>query len=389
VFEAGDREGGHAHTVPVFLRGRRFDVDTGFVVWNERNYPAFGALLAELGVASRPTEMSFSVRSEDGRLEYGGGSLGALFADPRNLLRPSFLRMLRDVLRFYREARAFLGRPDPKLGLGAWLDERGFGPELAAHHLIPMTAAIWSADPREVLAFPALTLLRFFENHGLLSLRDRPQWRVIEGGSSRYVEALAAPFRDRIHLRAPVRRLRRRPGRIELVTADGAVRRFDEVVLALHGDDALALLAEPTPAERVLLGAVRYQANDVVLHTDASLLPRRARARASWNYLIPAGPAAPPVVSYDMDRLQGLGAPAPLCVTLNDAGRVAPEHVLRRFVYRHPVLSAAAVEAQGHWEEISGADRVHYAGAYWGSGFHEDGVRSALRVARRFGLGPR
>jgi predicted NAD/FAD-binding protein len=387
VFEAADWIGGHTHTVPVEVGGRRYDVDTGFIVFNERTYPGFCRLLDQLGVASKPTDMSLSVRCERTGLEYAGGSLGQLFADRRNLVRPSFLRMLRDVLRFYRDARAFLAAPDEKVTLGAWLTGRGYSRELIDHHLVPMTAAIWSADPARVLDFPALSLLRFFENHGLLSLRDRPRWRVVEGGSARYVEALTAPFRDRIHLRCPVRSVRRAGDGVELVTGDGARRRFDEVVLATHADQALALLADPSPAERAVLGALRTQPNEVVLHTDVRLLPRRRRAWASWNYHVGAEDAGrTAAVTYHMNRLQGLDAPLELCVTLNRSERIDPARVLARFTYRHPVLDLAAERAQRHFADVSGRRRTHYCGAWWGHGFHEDGVRSALRVAASFGL---
>jgi predicted NAD/FAD-binding protein len=387
LFEAAARIGGHVHTVPVELAGRRYDVDTGFIVFNERTYPGFCRLLAQLGVASRVTDMSLSVRCERTGLEYAGGTLGQLFADRRNLARPSFLRMVRDVLRFYRDARRLLAAPDEKVTLGAWLAGRGYSREFVEHHLVPMTAAIWSAEPDRVLDCPALVLLRFFENHGLLSLRDRPRWRVVAGGSTRYVEALTAPFRERIHLRCPVRSVRRLPGGVELATGDGARRRFDQVVIATHADQALALLADPSPAEREVLGSLRTQENDVVLHTDARLLPLRRRAWASWNVRVGGDDAGGGVaVTYHMNRLQGLDAPAELLVTLNQSDRIDPARVLARFRYRHPVLDLAAVRAQGQHGAVSGRRATHYCGAYWGSGFHEDGVQSALRVAAAFGL---
>jgi predicted NAD/FAD-binding protein len=388
VFEAADRIGGHVHTVPVELEGRRFDVDTGFIVFNDRTYPGFCRLLDRLGVASRPTEMSFSVRCDEADLEYAGGGPSQLFADRRNLLRPRFLRMLRDVARFYRDARRLLAEPDPKVSLGAWLEGRGYGRELVEHHLLPMSAAIWSCAPEAVLEFPALTLARFFANHGLLDLRDRPQWRVVEGGSARYVEALVAPFRERIRLRCAVRSLRRLAHGVELALADGSCRRFDEVVLALHSDQALALLADPSPAERAVLGAIRYQRNDVLLHTDARVLPRRRRAWASWNYHVLPGARGRAAVTYHMNRLQRLDAPAELCVTLNAPELVEPARVLARFAYDHPVLDRGAVRAQEDWSAVSGVRRTHYCGAYWGYGFHEDGLQSALRVARAFGEEP-
>jgi predicted NAD/FAD-binding protein len=388
VFEASDWIGGHVHTVPVELAGRRFEVDTGFIVFNDRTYPGFRRLLDELGVRSQPTPMSFSVRCDAAGLEYAGGSLSQLFADRRNLVRPAFLRMVRDVLRFYADARRLLRSPDPKVSLGAWLEGRGYGRELLEHHLLPMSAAIWSCPPQAVLEFPALTLVRFFENHGLLSLQGRPQWRVVEGGSARYVEALVAPFRDRIRLSCPVRSLRRLERGVELALADGSRRRFDDVVLALHSDQALALLADPSPAERAVLGAIRYQRNDVLLHTDARVLPRRRRAWASWNYHVLPDGGGRAAVTYHMNRLQGLDAPAELCVTLNAAELVDPARVIARFAYDHPVLDQRAVLAQEHWKALSGVRRTHYCGAYWGHGFHEDGVQSALRVARALGKAP-
>jgi predicted NAD/FAD-binding protein len=385
VFEAAGRIGGHVHTVPVELGGRRFEVDTGFIVFNDRTYPAFRRLLDRLGVASQPTEMSFSVRSDAEALEYAGGSLAQLFADPRNLARPRFLRMVRDVLRFYRDAVDLLEAPDAKVTLGAWLEGRAYGRELVDHHLLPMSAAIWSCPPQDVLEYPALSLVRFFANHGLLSLRDRPQWRVIRGGSARYVEALVAPFRDRIRLRCAARSLRRVADGVLLELADGSRRRFDEVVLALHADQALALLADPSPAECAVLGAIRYQRNDALLHTDARVLPRRRRAWASWNYHLLPGERRAAAVTYHMNRLQGLDAPAELCVTLNAPELVDPARVLAAFSYEHPVLDARAVGAQQEWGEISGVRHTHYCGAYWGHGFHEDGVQSAYRVAAALG----
>jgi predicted NAD/FAD-binding protein len=385
VFEAEGRIGGHVHTVPVDLGGRRFEVDTGFIVFNEHTYPGFCRLLEALGVASQPTDMSFSVRCDEAGLEYAGGGLSQLFADRSNLVRPRFLRMVRDVIRFYADARSLLERPDPKVSLGAWLEGRRYGRELLDHHLLPMSAAIWSCAPQAVLEFPALTLVRFFANHGLLDLRDRPRWRVVAGGSARYVEALVAPFRDRIRLRCAVRKLSRLPSGVELVLADGSRHRFDDVVLALHADQALALLCDPSPAERAVLGAIRYQRNDVLLHTDARVLPRRRRAWASWNYHVLPGAGGRAAVSYHMNRLQRLAAPEEILVTLNAAELVDPTRVIARMAYDHPVLDREAVRAQQDWAAVSGVRCTHYCGAYWGYGFHEDGLQSALRVARAFG----
>jgi predicted NAD/FAD-binding protein len=289
--------------------------------------------------------------------------------------------MLRDLVRFQREARALVLRPDEKVSLGDWLAGRGYGEDFVLRHLIPMGAAIWSAEPARMREFPAATFARFFANHGLLSLTDRPRWRVVCGGSQQYVQRLVEPLRGRIRLRAAVRRVRRLPDGVEITARGQAPERFDEVILALHSDQALSILADPTPAERRVLSAIRYQENEAVLHTDARLLPRRRRAWASWNYRIPREGDGRAVVTYHMNRLQRLDAPVELCVTLNPEGR----RVIQSFTYHHPIFDAPAIEAQQHRDEVSGVNRTHYCGAWWRHGFHEDGVDSALAVARRFG----
>jgi hypothetical protein len=385
LFEASEWVGGHANTVSVDVAGRTYDVETGFVVYNERTYPLFSRLLSDLGVATRPTEMSFSVSCERTGLEYNGGSLGGLFAQRRNLLRPSFLGMLRDALRFYREAPALLDAPDAKLSLGDWLAGKGYGEAFVTRHLLPMGAAIWSCEPGRIAEFPAQTFMRFFANHGLLELRHRPQWRVIAGGSARYVERLSAEFRTRIRTREGVRAVQRHPGFVELALASGATARFDHVIFANHSTEALASLRDATRAERAILSALRYEPNDVVLHTDASLLPRLRRARAAWNFHIPFEERAAATVTYDMARLQRIDAPVALLVTLNRTCAIDERRILRRFSYDHPVFDRAALEAQSERGVISGANRTSFCGAYWGYGFHEDGVRSAHAVAAELG----
>jgi hypothetical protein len=350
-------------------------------VYNERTYPLFTRLLAELDVASQPTEMSFSVRCERSGLEYGGGSLRALFADPANLVRPRFLGMVRDVLRFYRDAGELLARPDAKVSLGDWLDGRGYGQAFVEQHLLPMGAAIWSAAPGRIREFPAAAFVRFFANHGLLALRDRPQWRVVSGGSARYVEPLVADFRTRIRTSEPVRGARRHADSVELVLASGERARFDQVVFATHADQTLACLDDATPAERALLGAARFTANEAVLHTDASFLPRRPLARASWNFALPAEARAAATVTYDMTRLQGLHASRPVLVTLNPTREIDPARVLQTYRVHHPAYDHRALEAQAPLRELSGANRTWFCGAWCGFGFHEDGVRSAHEVA--------
>jgi predicted NAD/FAD-binding protein len=383
VFEAADRPGGHANTVEVELEGERHCVDTGFIVYNERSYPHFTRLLARLGVETQPTDMSFSVCCERSGLEWGSRGPNALFAQRRNLLRPSFHRLLRDVLRFNREAPRLLEVGDEKTSLGDHLAGGGYSRELVEHYVLPMGAAIWSADPADFLRIPAASFVRFFSRHGLLDPARPLRWRVVRGGSRRYVEALVAGFRERIRLGTRVRSVRRHARGVELETADGRAQRFDRVILATHSDQALALLADPSPAERALLEAIRYQRNDVVLHTDARLLPARRRAWSSWNYRIPADPQGGAVVTYHMNRLQGIRSRSELLVSLNAGARIDPARVLARFVYHHPVLDAEAVAAQRLHDRIDGARRTHFCGAYWGWGFHEDGVRSALEACRR------
>ena len=375
LFEAAEYVGGHVNTVSLTVDGVDREVDTGFIVYNERNYPHFTALLAELEVATQPTTMSFSVRSDAAKLEYNGSSINQVFAQRRNLLRPGFYRMLRDILRFNREAPEAARRSGAADTLGAYLEAAGFGPELTRDYLVPMGSALWSIPPAKVLEMPVEFFVNFFANHGMLTVDNRPEWRVVQGGSRRYVEALIAPFRDRIRLRTPVREVRRFA---DQVTVNGEA--FDHVVLACHSDDALALLADPTPAEREILGTLPYQENDVVLHRDDAILPRRRGAWGSWNYRVLADPAAPAIVTYNMNMLQSLEGSPTFCVSLNAGDLIRPEAIYRRFRYRHPVYTTAGMAAQRKHHVIS-AGRTHYSGAYWGFGFHEDGVRSGLGVA--------
>ena len=381
LFEAGDYIGGHTHTVDVEVQGRPYAVDTGFIVFNDWTYPQFIALLDQLNVASRPTRMSFSVRCERSGLEYNGENLNTLFAQRRNLFRPAFHRMIRDILRFNREAPALLEQEQDS-SLDAYLRAGCYSREFIDHYILPMAAAIWSAEPAIMGQMPARFFVRFFKNHGLLSVRDRPQWRVIAGGSRSYVDALVAPFRERIRLNCPVKWLRRQPGQVEIKPRGGAVEYFDQVIIATHSDQALRLLADPSAQEREILGALPYQENDVVLHTDTRLLPRRRLAWAAWNYQLPAQPRDRVAVTYNMNILQGLEAPETFCVTLNRGDAIDPARILYRTTYHHPVFTTAGVQAQARRAEISGVNRTWYCGAYWRNGFHEDGVDSGLAVAR-------
>ena len=385
LYEADERLGGHTHTVDVERDGEAFAVDTGFIVYNETTYPNFVRLLDELGVATKPSDMSFAVCSERTGLEWASGGLANVFAQPTNALRPSFREMIRDVLRFNREAPKLAEDDDEKVSLGDYLCGAGYSEAFVEGYVVPMGAAIRSSDPAEFLRFPAVTFCRFFRNHGLLSTKPSLKWRVLDGGSRSYVEPLVAPFRDRIRLGDPVLGVTRSDTGVEVRSRHGAAA-YDHVIFACHSDQALAMLTDAEPVERAVLGALRYQRNEVVLHTDTSLLARRERARASWNYRIPLERDHPALVTYDMTRLQSLPTRQRFLVTLNDAGRVRDEHVLRRFVYHHPVFDAEAIRAQQLHGRVSGVERTHFCGAYWRYGFHEDGVQSALRVCRDLGV---
>ncbi len=384
VYEAAAHIGGHTHTHEIVSGRQRFAVDTGFIVFNDWTYPNFIALLSEHGVESQATAMSFSVRNETSGLEYNGTTLNALFAQRRNLLRPSFYRMLRDIARFNREAPALL-QAATDIALGDYLAAHRYSREFIADYLVPMGAAIWSTDPLRMLAFPARFFVRFFNNHGMLSVNARPQWRAICGGSARYVEKLVAPFAHRIRLNTPVESVRRLHNCV-LVKARGAdAGRFDQVFFACHADQALRLLADASPLEREILGAIKYQENEAVLHTDTSLLPRAKRAWAAWNYHVVPEAGRGVALTYNMNILQSLDSRETFCVTLNHSERIAPAKVLKRMVYHHPLFTPAAVAAQQRQHEINGVQRSYFCGAYWRFGFHEDGVVSALKAVEHFG----
>ena len=381
VFEAADRLGGHTNTVAVEGEGgERLRIDTGFIVFNDRNYPNFEALLEEIGVASQPSHMGFSVSDGEGGFEYSGTPRG-VFARRSHLLSPSFLGMLRDWRRFNREARALIGMNGTAPSLGHWLEEKGFSRHFVERLIVPQASAVWSADPEQMWSFPASFMAEFFENHGMYSLRNRPAWRTVTGGSASYVEAISAPWRDRVRLSAPVRRIERHLDRVT-ISADGCGSEdFDQVVVATHSDQALRLLADPSAAEREVLGAIPYQPNEAVLHTDAAMMPRRRAAWASWNFHLCDGPSRGSTVTYWMNNLQRLETGRDYFVTLNRGEEIDPEKVIRRIAYDHPIYTAAGVAAQARHAEVSGVRRTHYCGAYWGWGFHEDGVLSAIRAS--------
>ncbi len=386
LFEAKDYLGGHTNTVHASAFGKPFAVDTGFMVFNHRTYPNFLRILKSLGIPERNSDMSFSVRCERTGLEYQGSSLNGLFAQRSNLVRPRFYRMLGDIVRFNRESPELLETGDDHLTIGEYLDQQRYGHEFIEHYLVPMGAAIWSSRPSKFYEFPARFLVAFLRNHGLLQLRGRPIWKTIPGGAQRYVQALVQPLADRIRLNTPIETVSSADDRVVVKPKNGPTETFDQVVFATHADQTLKILDRPTSLEREVLGAFPYQRNECVLHTDPSLLPRRPRAWASWNYFVPAEPGRPVTLTYDVNRLQGLAAPEPVCVTLNPSDPIAAKHVLREISYEHPVFTPGAVAAQRRYREISGVRRLHFCGAYWGYGFHEDGVNSALAVCKHFGI---
>ncbi len=386
VFEAGDWIGGHTHTVDVEIDQQRHAIDTGFIVFNDWTYPNFIRLLEQLGVASQPTEMSFSVSDPRSGLEYNGNNLNTLFAQRSNLVSPGFLRMLADILRFNHKAVADLeaGGLDAQLTLGDYLRQQRYSKRFIDHYIVPMGSAIWSMSLRDMLDFPLAFFIRFFRNHGLLSVNERPQWRVIKGGSRSYVPSLTAPFADRIRLNCPVQSIRRDDTGVTLLSRQGE-ERFDRVVLACHSDQALQLLEQPSDEEQAILGAIRYADNDVVLHTDTRLLPKRRLAWASWNYRLGGDPSQPAALTYNMNILQGIEASRTFCVSLNQTDQIDPAQILGRFTYAHPQFSLAASNAQQQWKSLLGKQHTFFCGAWWANGFHEDGVVSALRVASHFG----
>jgi predicted NAD/FAD-binding protein len=392
LFEGDHRAGGHTNTVKVEVDGEVYTVDTGFIVYNERTYPAFVRLLLHLGVETKDSDMSFSVSDERTGLEWRGTSLSTLFAQQRNVANPAFHRMLLDVVRFNRAARRLAAddNADPDLTLGEFLDHGRWSRQLVDWYLVPLGSAIWSADPASFAEIPVATFARFFDNHGLLRLGEQPRWRTIGGGAAHYVEAILRPLAGRVHLGARVEKVVRRPvdGTVELRTEAGDLAEFDHVVFAIHSDQALRLLADPSDAEREILGSIRYQPNRATLHTDERFLPRARRAWASWNYHRTGVDTGRAMVTYDLNRLQGIESTRRILLTLNREDDIDPSTILASFDYDHPVLDAAAVRAQRRRDEISGQRGTSFAGAYWGCGFHEDGVQSALHVARALGVEP-
>jgi predicted NAD/FAD-binding protein len=385
LFEANDYIGGHTHTVDVTLGTGRYAVDTGFIVFNEVTYPNFLKLLVRLGVEYQPSTMTFSVKSERDGIEYSAHNLNSIFAQRKNLLAPSFYRMIWDIFRFRREFGLLLEKECREESLVPFLRSQGYSRRFIDYFIVPLGSSLWSTDPKRIDDFPLATFVRFFENHGFLQIKNPFEWRVIRGGSARYVEKLIAPFSGKIRLGSPVRAVIRQRDGVDVRLDGGIVESFDHVVLAVHSDQALAMLSDPTPAEREILTAIPYQENLTILHTDTRILPNRKRIWSSWNYCVPKQELRRAVITYDMNILQSLRAPEEFCVTLNRPEAIARDKVIGTYNYHHPVYTTAAPAAQKRHGEISGANRTHYAGAYWGYGFHEDGVNGALAACAYFG----
>jgi uncharacterized protein len=386
VYEANAYAGGHTNTIRVDTAHQTHHVDTGFIVMNDRNYPNFTRLLDRLGVARQPTHMSFSVKGEERDFEFSGTPRG-LFCQPGNLASPRFQRMIVDLLRFNRALRSLLEHEESGESMHDFLGRHRFSRAFVERLIVPQMSAVWSADPRRAGSFPARFIAEFFANHGMLGFRDRPRWSTIAGGSARYVEALTAPFRESIRLSAPVTSVTRHHGHVEIVSADADAESYDQVIIATHSDQALGMLGDASQREHELLGAIHYQPNEAVLHTDSTLLPRRRAARSAWNFHLLREPKPLSTVTYYMNHLQRLTAEDDFCVTLNRTEAIDPAKIIRTIPYAHPMYTPGAVAAQTEHSTISGlAGRTHYCGAYWGWGFHEDGVVSALRACEPFGV---
>lgn len=384
VFEANAHIGGHTHTHEIEMFGQQYCVDTGFIVFNDRTYPNFITMLEQVGVKYQASNMSFSVRCEKTGLEYNGTSFNSLFAQRRNFFKPSFYGMILDILRFNQEALALLNS-ESEITLGDYLTQNKYKKNFIDHYIIPMAAAIWSTDAANMLDFPARFLVRFFHNHGFLTVNNRPQWRTITGGSARYAEALTAPFKSNIQLNSPIESVKRLQSKVLVKPKNAAEQSFDYVFFACHSDEALAILRQDaTTKEREILSAIPYQENTVYLHHDSRMLPKRKLAWAAWNYHITQVPSNKVQVTYNMNILQNIQSPEPLLVTLNHIDSIDPAKVIKKLKYHHPLYTIAGASAQAKHAEISGHNRTGYAGAYWRNGFHEDGVVSALEALKHF-----
>jgi predicted NAD/FAD-binding protein len=386
VYEQNDYVGGHSDTVDITVGGTEMSVDTGFIVYNPVNYPNLVALFENLGVPTKPTEMSFAASLNDGSLEYSGTDFNGLFSQRRNMMSPRFLLMLRDLVRFYSQASKLADEPSLQyLALENFLRRERYSDAFVYDHLMPMGAAIWSTSIEKMLSFPTLAFLRFFRNHGLLQLTRRPEWRTVDGGSREYVRRLTKGFAKRIRCGDPITSVMRNDDMTTILTAGGQKHAYDHVILACHADQALKLIANPSDAEQDMLGKIQYQANRAVLHSDTSMMPKRRRAWASWNYIGTSGAERSLCVTYWMNLLQGLPTSTPVLLTLNPNKDIDPTKILRTCNYEHPLFDAAAMQAQSHLWDLQGRQNTWFCGAYFGSGFHEDGIQAGLAVAEKLG----
>ena len=385
VYEAQEYIGGHVHTLPVHLNGISYEIDTGFIVFNDRTYPNFNKLLNKINVLSQPTSMSFSVKCETTGLEYNGTSLNGLFAQRLNLLKPSFLLMVKDILRFNRDAKEFLTDSVEEITFGEFLNRGGYSNALKNNYALPMASAIWSAKSKVIENANFRFFAQFFENHGMLNISDRPQWRVIKGGSKQYTLKLIEPITNKIRINSPVDKIIRKNKGIEVVYNKQQKELYDRVIIATHSDQALKMIENPSYSEIEILSAIPYQTNVAYLHWDCSVLPKQKNAWASWNYFKPNKMKDETTVTYYMNMLQSLDMPKNICVSLNMEEHINPKKIYKKIIYQHPVFTSEAILAQKRHKEIDGVDKLHFCGAYWGSGFHEDGLNSALSVCKSFG----
>ena len=385
VYESQDYIGGHVHTIPVHLNGLSYEIDTGFIVFNDRTYPNFNKLLNKINVLSQPTSMSFSVKCETTGLEYNGTSLNGLFAQRLNLIKPSFLLMVKDILRFNRDAKEFLTDSVEEITFGEFLNRGGYSNALKNNYALPMASAIWSAKSKVIENANFRFFAQFFENHGMLNISDRPQWRVIKGGSKQYTLKLIEPITNKIRINSPVDKIIRKNKGIEVVYNKQQKELYDRVIIATHSDQALKMIENPSNAEIEILSSIPYQTNVAHLHWDCSVLPKQKNAWASWNYFKPNKLKDETTVTYYMNMLQSLNIPRNVCVSLNIEEHIDPKKIYKKIIYQHPVFTSEAILAQKKHKEIDGIDKIHFCGAYWGSGFHEDGVNSALSVCKVFG----
>jgi predicted NAD/FAD-binding protein len=385
VYEANNYIGGHVNTLPICLNEEDYEIDTGFIVFNDRTYPNFNKLLNKINALSLPTSMSFSIKCEITGMEYNGTSINGLFAQRLNFIRPSFILMVKDIFRFNRDAKIFLKYSIEEITFGEFLKRGMYSKSLINNYALPMASAIWSSNTKIIENADFRFFAQFFENHGMLNLFDRPQWRVIKGGSRQYILRLIKSFNNKIRINSPVDKIIRKDQGVEVIVNKQNKELYDRVIIATHSDQALKMIENPSKAEKQILGAINYQTNVAHLHSDCSVLPKKRNAWASWNYFKPNKQKDETTVTYYMNMLQNLAMPKDICVSLNMEEYIDPKKVIKKIIYEHPVFTTDAILAQKRHKEIDGIDKIHFCGAYWGSGFHEDGLNSALSVCEYFG----